>query len=363
MGSDCSDYSKRYGVAVPSCTEDHSPGDAMTTNRIADRSEAVIAAILPRSVRVRRDREDGHSVCLQLNGKSVAVKWIGEGALRQARDLIAGSKNPPDVVVARRMSPGAREALSAAGVGWADETGAAEIALGTLIVSRSGRPSEVPPKPLRWTPSVLAVAEALLCGGKPTVSGMQKTTGLSTGSATSALRVLTDLGLLASSAQRGRGSGRFVPDQDRLLDEYATAAGAMVPATALTAGVTWRDFAAGLSEAGHRWTSAGIAWAATGSVAALVLAPYLTAVTTGLIYIDRETISGLESVAVQAGLRPMEGGRLTLRPFPTVAVKRLAVVRDGLPAAPWPRVYADLRSVGVRGEEAAEHLREVIRGR
>ncbi|MGD0836257.1 MAG: hypothetical protein ABSB49_06400, partial [Polyangia bacterium] len=29
----------------------------------------------------------------------------------------------------------------------------------------------------------------------------------------------------------------------------------------------------------------------------------------------------------------------------------------------WPRVYADLRHTGVRGEEAAEHLREIVRGR
>ena len=29
---------------------------------------------------------------------------------------------------------------------------------------------------------------------------------------------------------------------------------------------------------------------------------------------------------------------------------------------PWPRVYSDLRGGGVRGEEAAEHLRKVIRG-
>ncbi len=28
---------------------------------------------------------------------------------------------------------------------------------------------------------------------------------------------------------------------------------------------------------------------------------------------------------------------------------------------PWPRAYADLRKVGVRGEEAAEHLKEVCR--
>jgi hypothetical protein len=25
---------------------------------------------------------------------------------------------------------------------------------------------------------------------------------------------------------------------------------------------------------------------------------------------------------------------------------------------PWPRVYADLRTVGVRGEDVAEHLRQ-----
>jgi len=27
--------------------------------------------------------------------------------------------------------------------------------------------------------------------------------------------------------------------------------------------------------------------------------------------------------------------------------------------APWPRVYADLRRAGVRGEDAAEHLRSI----
>ena len=43
--------------------------------------------------------------------------------------------------------------------------------------------------------------------------------------------------------------------------------------------------------------------------------------------------------------------------------ERLAAVKDGLRLVPWPRAYADLRVVGVRGEEAAEHLRETIRGR
>lgn len=48
-----------------------------------------------------------------------------------------------------------------------------------------------------------------------------------------------------------------------------------------------------------------------------------------------------------------------LRPFPTVAVPRLVQWVGGVAVAPWPRVYADLRPTGVRGEESAEHLAEV----
>lgn len=53
------------------------------------------------------------------------------------------------------------------------------------------------------------------------------------------------------------------------------------------------------------------------------------------------------------------GRRLVLRPFPTLAVPRLAERVQDVVVAPWPRVYADLRPLGVRGEEAAEHLAEV----
>ena len=235
-----------------------------TGSNITHRLETAVAAVLPRSVTVRCRRADGHTISLKLNGKHIKVRWIGEGGLRQARELIADRNSRPEVVVARRMSPGARETFSAQGVGWVDETGAAEIALGSVIVSRSGRPSQAPRNPPRWTPAVLAVAEALLCGGKPTVAAVRQTTGLSAGGATNALRSLSDLGLLAASARRGRNSGRSVPDSDRLLDDYATAAAAMAPATALAVGVTWRDIEAGLSQTGHQWTNAGIVWAATG---------------------------------------------------------------------------------------------------
>ena len=81
------------------------------------------------------------------------------------------------------------------------------------------------------------------------------------------------------------------------------------------------------------------------------------------VYVDANTILGLEAAAGAVDLRPIEGGRLTIRPFPSVTARRMATRVDGLMVAPWPRVFADVRTVGVRGEEAAEHLREVMHGR
>jgi hypothetical protein len=106
-----------------------------------------------------------------------------------------------------------------------------------------------------------------------------------------------------------------------------------------------------------------VIWASTGVVAASVVAPYLTTVTSSEVYVEADTLVGLESIAATAGLKPIEGGRLTLRPFPTVSVRRLARELGGLFVAPWPRIYVDLQSAGVRGEEAAEHLLEVIHGK
>lgn len=330
-------------------------------SKTTHRSEAAIAAVLPHSVRIQRGREHGHAIDLKINEQIISAEWLGEGGLRQARELVSEREQHPDVAVARQMSPGAREVLSTAGVGWVDETGAAEIVLDSLIVSKSGHPINKPQKPPRWTPTVLAVAEALLCGGRPTVSAMQEATKLSVGGVTNALRTLVDLSLISAKAHRGRNSARRIDDQDRLLDAYADAAAAMMPETVLSVGVTWRETTETLAKVGQRWDNAGISWAVTGIAAASVIAPYLTTVNTGDVYVGRRTIAELEAIAAIAGLKPINGGRLTLRPFPTVTARLLSVVKNGLSLAPWPRVYADLRTSGVRGEEAAEHLWEITR--
>ncbi|MDE2915518.1 MAG: hypothetical protein OXL68_21695 [Paracoccaceae bacterium] len=140
---------------------------------------------------------------------------------------------------------------------------------------------------------------------------MQQKTSLSAGSATNALRTLTDLELLNAEARRGPNAARRIPDPDRLLDVYAIAAAALMPTTSLTIGVTWRDPVAGLREIGQRWDGADIPWAATAAIAASVFAPCLTSVTTAEVYVDRKSIAGLEAVATRADLQPIEGGALS----------------------------------------------------
>jgi hypothetical protein len=337
----------------------------MTTIRGRDpgrRAEDAVRAVLPRAAKVRVGDVDA-GVDIVVNGHPFVITWIGDGRLADAKRVVSTRRGRPDIAVARRMSPGARETLAEAGIGWVDETGAAEIAAGTIVISRPGRPPKPSGPPERWTPSVIAVAEALLCGTKATVAATEEATGLSNGSCTTALRVLTDFGLLEADAGRGRDSARRVADGDRLLDAYASVVEALPPSISLQIGVTWRDTIDGVMQTGARWDKAKVAWAASGAVAATVIAPLLTTVNAADVYVDAETILGLEAAAASAGLRPIEGGRLTLRPFPSVTARRLATRVDGLMVAPWPRVLADVRTIGVRGEEAAEHLREVMHAR
>ena len=334
----------------------------LPTSPSARRIETAIRAVLPAKVDVRVLKTNASTVELKVAGQKIRAQWIGAGMPGDVRSIWAAKGSHPDVLVARQISPGLRDELSHRGIGWIDELGAAELSIGNVIVSRSGRPPPAVKKPSRWTPAVMSVAEALLCDTRATVESIQHVTGLSVGSSTNALRLLTELGFLEASSARGRASARRIDEFDKLLEAYSSAATAFKRPTSLVVGVTWRDPLVGLAELGQKWTKMKLDWAATGGIAAAVLAPLLTTVASSVVYVDASTVAELEAIAARVGLRPIDGGRLTLTPFPTSTTQRLAATRDGLRIAPWPRVYADLRGVGVRGEEAAAHLKEAVRG-
>lgn len=327
---------------------------------VLERIERAIRAVLPVGVLSGLDVVRDDVISIDVGGRRFTAEWIGEGWLRDAQAALGGAGKKVDVLVARRMSPGARSIAAHAGVGWLDESGAAEIVLPGLLISRSGRQVPKVQRSPRWTASVIGTAEALLLGTRPTVAEVQMATGLSAGSATKALAALANLGLLRSEAARGRSSAREIVDRDRLLDAYAEAATARAPALSLRVGIEGRDLIDELVRLGERWDDWGVPWAATGSAAASVLGPYLSEVAGLDVFVDAPTPATLDALAERSGLRPMEGGRLVLRPFPTPVTRRLCGEESGLRVAPWPRIYADLRVTGVRGEEAAEHLLEVV---
>ncbi len=325
-----------------------------------DRGERTVRALLPPTAKVKVSGANRRHDFV-VNGYPIEVKWIGPGHLGDARSALEKRPKRNVIFVARQMSPGARAALSEAGVSWADETGAAEIAVGAILVSRSGSPEKKTHDIKHWTPAVIAVAEALLCGTKGTQAATQAATGLSAGSCANALRFLTDEDLLTSTAKRGPASARRISDSRRLLDAYAAEVNKRPIATKLQIGVTWQDTLEGIATLANRFEAKGVDWALTGGAAAALIAPFLSAVSQAAIYVDAESLAELQALAKSVSLRPIEGGRLTLMPFPSRAVQRLTRTEDSsIRVAPWPRVYADLLKEGVRGEEAAEHLYEIV---
>lgn len=298
-------------------------------------------------------------------GPRLDARWLTRGWPRQVREALDSlSARASTILIAPEMSPGARTLAEQAGVGWADERGAASLALGPIIVSREPgrrRPSES--NRSSWKPSTLVAAEALLIGTRPTVTAVAERTELAEGTVTQALRLLTDAGFLMATAARGRRARRWLHDPSGLLEAYAEEAIRLRDDLTVSAGVESRESIAQVLEAGTAWTRASRPWAATGALAAHFQGPYLQTPAPLEVYVDATSPAGLETAAVEAGLPVIEGGRLTLRPFTSRGTSRLSRVegQEGLSCrcVPWPRTFADLRVTGVRGEDAADHLRDL----
>lgn len=339
----------------------------MTTpsSDVLRRVEAALRGVLPSSVDMNIAREHGDPTSssdflVMISGTALRVTWVRSAWLSTIEKILARI-DPPNVLIAGRVPPASRLALTEAGIGWVEASGAAEIAINSLVVSRSARKTSITDRSQnRWTPAVVGVAEAILAGVKPTVSAIHAATSLSTGACVKALRMLTDIDLLQASTSRGPHSGRRLVDIDALLDAYVVAAHNLASPPELSVGVVWRDPIEGLIGIGSRWDAAGLAWAATGLAAAMVVAPLVTSLGSTEVYIDANSVTELVAAASEVGLRALEGGRLRLASFPTVTTRRMSTVANDLRVAPWPRLVADLRKSGVRGEEAAEHLKDIV---
>jgi hypothetical protein len=328
------------------------------------RAVSALEAVLHTALRARSAEGPKRDLIVTLDSKDLLVRWLTVGWPQQVEEALH-DKPRPDVIAAPRMSPGARAVAKEAAVGWVDESGAADIAIRdasgtTIIIDTKGKPPTPLDSRIGWKPATLAVCEAILSGrATPTVNSVIQATGISMGSAVTALKFLEQGGHLVSDAARGPSAARRVADREEFLDAYATAAERLRSPISIRVGVLWRDSAAGAIQTGQSWEAAGIDWAATSALSASVLAPMQTEVAPLEIYVAGKTWSDVRRAAVAAGLPEMDGGRLVLRPFPTPAGAQLTeTIAEGFRSVLWPRAYADLRTSGVRGEDAAEHLRE-----
>ena len=151
------------------------------------------------------------------------IRWLERGSAIVLQTRLHNGPRP-DLLMAAHMSSAAQLAATEAGVGWLDETGAAQFAVGTVVVSRTSAPIPATNEQVeRWTGAKLGITEALLTGVPGTVRALVTATGASPSTAGLALNSLTHTGLLTSQAVRGRNSGRTIADPSRLLEAYADA--------------------------------------------------------------------------------------------------------------------------------------------
>jgi hypothetical protein len=327
------------------------------------RGYGALLAVLPRGARAEVTSQEGTDTCVIVAGQSLRLRWITAGWPRQAAEALQHDPRP-DVIVAPRLSPGARTLIGQEEIGWIDESGAAQICAGSLLIRVDGDPDQPVNERIGWRPATLAVCEAILTGCPATVAAVAARTRVSMSTAATALKFLEGEGLLGSAAARGPASRRQALDQARLADAFAEAAAQLRPQAFIRIGVLWREPVAGVTEAGRAWDNERLDWAVTSALTAAVLAPTLTQVTPMEVYVSARSRAELRWAAGIAGLQEMEGGRLILRPFPTsVSPGMTTEIAPGLRSVSWPRAFADLRVAGVRGEDAAERLRdEMSRG-
>ena len=334
------------------------------------RVRKTLAGVLPKGLRADVRARGGLAPAFDVTISAGAVDhsfvagWAGEGWPNDVQRLVA---LVPDVAVvaAVAVSDGARAWLSQQDLGWVDESGRSDISLPSgLVVLREPSQLRVPrERPVRWTRSMLAATEAALSGSVPTVEAVERATGLSRNATTIALERLERLGYLERpTARRGPMSGRRIVDAGVLLDAYAAAAtelAAKQPRVLVHR--LWSDPLHALrDEIGPALNATDGQWAVTGVAASMLLAPYLTDVTTLELYVDAELIADRSHLASLLNGRVVEKGhRVEIRTLPTT-ISAAGPVIDGVHVAVPVRVYADLVANGGRSAEAAHHLRETL---
>jgi hypothetical protein len=306
------------------------------------------------------------------DGRSIAmdVKWAGEGWPQDVRRAASDVPDPwpPEVVVlARQLSPGAIEWLRERGANWADEAGQARLLgpKGLIVIREPARPprEERPARSFRWSPSALTVAEAILSRtDRPLPAAeLAHISGWSLPQVANVLKAFDAQGwTIKRGPARGPRAHRALLDADALLAAWSAGV-AEVPHPTRIAHRATRDVIALLRGQLAPALDRTAGWALSGWAGLEIAAPFATATPTLHVYVAESDFAGPLSDAIErAGLREVEeGGRVTFRAADTRTLA-LAMRRDDLPVVSAPRLFADLTALGGRGQDAADHVKELL---
>jgi len=205
---------------------------------------------------------------------------------------------------------------------------------------------------------------ALVPGDEPGAVEVAERLVWSHAQTTSVLRRFDKEGWTAKvGAGRGPSGVRRLAAAASLLDAWAAHVGGGERERVLTHRVL-RDPMTFLRDELAPALTDSMTWAASGWAGLEVAAPFVTSVPVLQVYVPAEaSADGRLRTAMQiAGLREVdEGARLEFWTASATALS-LSSTTAGVPVVSPPRLYADLRALGGRGEEAAQHVREELVG-
>lgn len=341
---------------------------------VANRLVAALTRVLERpltSVEETSARSALATVAVGRTSHQLDLLWAGRG---WPADLTRALSEVPSpwprqlVIVAQRFPTGGRELLAERDANWLDETGAASIetASGLLILRGSTEaPAGSESAGFRWASSSVEIAELLLARPPEdafTAAELAERSAWSHPQTTKLLRQFTARGWVEKvGGSRGVGSGWRLLDPGGLLEAWGEHLITHPPKIVLAHRVL-RDPMQFLHTELAPTLTARMAWALSGWAGLELAAPFVSAVPVLHVAIaaDALTDGRLRDVMRAAGLREVEeGARVEFRALTPLALS-LAEPRDGLPVVSAPRLYADLRALGGRGEEAADRVREEL---
>jgi len=334
--------------------------------------EEILAANIDGAAVAPRARKDGKTAIRLHDGHRVIfdIRWAGLGWPQDVRSATADVAEPwpTDVVLlAHRLSPGAIEWLRARGANWADETGQARI-LGPdgLTVIREPARQSAPPSHLpafAWSKSALATAEAILAREESMLRATELAhlTGWSVPQTAKVLKAFDGQGWTTKrGTNRGRGAHRELIDPAGLLAAWSSAISEEPRPTRIAHRAT-RDVMSVLHDELAPALERGVSWAVSGWAGLELAAPFATTTPSVHVYVAQADFTGSLTQAIEAaGLHEVEqGGRLIFWAAEPSALA-LSWRAHGIPIVSPPRLYADLSSLGARGQDAADHVREQL---